>query len=148
MRRNRRCRANSQNTNTESRALNIMQRQRVFPFVLIAVTTGTRYRTKSSGDRQLQTLSIPKPKFQFGDLVACDWVNDDDLSEDFGANYHYEGIIMGMVWSPKGWNIKGWVYHVKWVKDRSCQLNIVGQIEETHESELKRVAVKRKSGSP
>jgi hypothetical protein len=68
---------------------------------------------------QREVLAIPtetQPKFKIGDLVAEDWVNDDDKVEtEFGQ-------ILGMAYFKKAqscFEANTWVYYVNWTHSTS-----------------------------
>jgi hypothetical protein len=68
---------------------------------------------------QPEVLIIPtevQPKFKIGDLVAEDWVNDDDEAEsEFGQ-------ILGMAYFKKAqscFEANSWVYYVNWTHSTS-----------------------------
>jgi hypothetical protein len=68
---------------------------------------------------QPEVLAIPtevQPKFKIGDLVAEDWVNDDDEVEtEFGQ-------VLGMAYFKKAqscFEANTWVYYVNWTHSTS-----------------------------
>jgi hypothetical protein len=68
---------------------------------------------------QPEVLAIPtetQPKFKIGDLVAEDWVNDDDKVEtEFGQ-------VLGMAYFKKAqscFEANTWVYYVNWTHSTS-----------------------------
>jgi hypothetical protein len=68
---------------------------------------------------QPEVLAIPtevQPKFKIGDLVAEDWVNDDDKAEtEFGQ-------VLGMAYFKKAqscFEANTWVYYVNWTHSTS-----------------------------
>lgn len=69
--------------------------------------------------RQPKVLLLPtevQPKFQMGDLVAEDWVNDDDeVNTEFGQ-------VLGMAYFKKAqscFEANSWVYYVNWTHSTS-----------------------------
>ncbi|MEG4534670.1 hypothetical protein [Microcoleus sp. D2_18a_D3] len=57
----------------------------------------------------------PLPKFNIGDLIASDWVDDED--EDAPDSATDFGEILGMRWLPEvesGLAANTWVYFVRW----------------------------------
>jgi hypothetical protein len=70
-------------------------------------------------ERQSKVSVIPtevQPKFKIGDLVAEDWVNDDDEVEtEFGQ-------VLGMAYFKKAqssFEANTWVYYVNWTHSTS-----------------------------
>lgn len=70
-------------------------------------------------ERRSEILAIPtevQPKFKIGDLVAEDWVNDDDEVEtEFGQ-------ILGMAYfkeTQRCFGRNSWVYYVNWTHSTS-----------------------------
>ncbi len=70
-------------------------------------------------ERQPKILAIPakvQPKFKIGDLVAEDWVNDDDETEtEFGQ-------VLGMAYFKKAqscFEADTWIYYVNWTHSTS-----------------------------
>jgi hypothetical protein len=68
---------------------------------------------------QPETLVIPievQPKFKIGDLVAEDWVNDDDeVNTEFGQ-------VLGMAYfktAQSCFPANSWVYYVNWTSSTS-----------------------------
>jgi hypothetical protein len=68
---------------------------------------------------QREVLAIPtetQPKFKIGDLVAEDWVNDDDeVDTEFGQ-------VLGMAYFKKAqscFEANTWVYYVNWTHSTS-----------------------------
>ena len=68
---------------------------------------------------QPEVLAIPtevQPKFKIGDLVAEDWVNDDDeVDTEFGQ-------VLGMAYFKKAqscFEANTWVYYVNWTHSTS-----------------------------
>jgi hypothetical protein len=68
---------------------------------------------------QSETLVTPtevQPKFKIGDLVAEDWVNDDDeVNTEFGQ-------VLGMAYFKKAqscFEANSWVYYVNWTSSTS-----------------------------
>jgi hypothetical protein len=57
------------------------------------------------------TLTEVQPQFKIGDLVAQDWVDEDDVAAtDFGQ-------VFGMCYFPKAQSCfpgKSWVYYIHW----------------------------------
>lgn len=91
---------------------------------------------------QPEVLAIPtktQPKFKIGDLVAEDWVNEDDkVDTEFGQ-------ILGMSYfkeAQKGYfEANTWVYYVNWThstSDADFAYPTYDQ-EPTRESDLRRV---------
>jgi hypothetical protein len=63
----------------------------------------------------------PLPEFQIGDLVASDWIGDDDEdTPDSGTDF---GEILGMRWVPQpdefSLATNTWVYFVYWTHSTS-----------------------------
>jgi hypothetical protein len=70
-------------------------------------------------ERRSEVLVTPtevQPKFKIGDLVAEDWVNDDDQVEtEFGQ-------VLGMAYFKKAqscFKANSWVYYVNWTSSTS-----------------------------
>lgn len=70
-------------------------------------------------ERRSEVLAIPtevQPKFKIGDLVAEDWVNDDDeVDTEFGQ-------VLGMAYFKKAqscFEANTWVYYVNWTHSTS-----------------------------
>jgi hypothetical protein len=70
-------------------------------------------------ERRSEVLAIPtetQPKFKIGDLVAEDWVNDnDELHTEFGQ-------VLGMAYFKKAqscFEANTWVYYVNWTSSTS-----------------------------
>jgi hypothetical protein len=70
-------------------------------------------------ERRSEVLAIPtetQPKFKIGDLVAEDWVNDDDeLHTEFGQ-------VLGMAYfktAQSCFEANTWVYYVNWTHSTS-----------------------------
>jgi hypothetical protein len=80
-------------------------------FAIIGVLLLPEHRSKA-----LLTPTEVQPKFQIGDLVAEDWVNDDDQPEtEFGQ-------ILGMAYFKKAqscFEANTWVYYVNWTSSTS-----------------------------
>jgi len=67
----------------------------------------------------------PSPEFKIGDLVACDWVNDDE-DEDEDEQITDYGEVCGMRWLPEAESIfpaKIWVYYIWWTHTTSKAWN-------------------------
>jgi hypothetical protein len=70
-------------------------------------------------ERRSEVLVIPTevhPKFKIGDLVAEDWINDDDKVEtEFGQ-------VLGMAYFKKAqscFEANSWVYYINWTSSTS-----------------------------
>jgi hypothetical protein len=70
-------------------------------------------------ERRSEILVTPtevQPKFKIGDLVAEDWVNDDDeVNTEFGQ-------VLGMAYFKKAqscFEANSWVYYVNWTSSTS-----------------------------
>jgi len=70
-------------------------------------------------ERQSKVLVIPtkvQPKFQIGDLVAEDWLDEDDeIATEFGQ-------VLGMAYFQKAqscFKADTWVYYVNWMSSTS-----------------------------
>jgi hypothetical protein len=70
-------------------------------------------------ERRSELLTTPtevQPKFKIGDLVAEDWVNDEDKVEtEFGQ-------VLGMAYFKKAqscFEANSWVYYVNWTHSTS-----------------------------
>ncbi|MEG4857753.1 hypothetical protein QUB75_09000 [Microcoleus sp. K1-B6] len=64
--------------------------------------------------------SYPSPAFNIGDLIASDWVDDDDEDAPDSATDFSE--ILGMRWLPEsesGLAANTWVYFVRWTHTTS-----------------------------
>ena len=62
---------------------------------------------------------LPEPEFAIGDLIASDWIDEEDEdAPDPGTDF---GEILGMRWpseweTKSAWDAKTWVYFVKWTR--------------------------------
>jgi hypothetical protein len=66
--------------------------------------------------KMLATPTEVQPKFKIGDLVAEDWINDDDKVEtEFGQ-------VLGMAYFKKAqscFEANSWVYYINWTSSTS-----------------------------
>jgi hypothetical protein len=94
-------------------------------------------------ERRSEVLVTPtevQPKFKIGDLVAQDWVDEDDLAAtDFGQ-------VFGMCYFPEAQSCfpaKSWVYYINWTSSTTCDINSISfpcyDGEGTRESDLRLV---------
>jgi hypothetical protein len=82
-----------------------------------------------------------QPKFKIGDLVAQDWVDEDDLAAtDFGQ-------VFGMCYFPEPQSCfpgKSWVYYINWTHSTTSDVNSITfpcyDGEGTRESDLRLVS--------
>jgi hypothetical protein len=79
-----------------------------------------------------------QPKFKIGDLVAQDWVDEDDVpATDFGQ-------VFGMCYFPETQSCfpaKSWVYYINWTSSTTSDVNSITfpcyDGEGTRESDLR-----------
>ena len=92
--------------------------------------------------RELSVMQTEvQPKFKIGDLVAQDWVDEDDLvATDFGQ-------VFGMCYFPEPKSCfpgKSWVYYIKWTSSTTSDVNSITfpcyDGEGTSESDLRLVS--------
>lgn len=81
-------------------------------------------RTVSDSIHDRPLLSVPRPKFWFGQQVCWEWTSNDDLDPNYGKTYRDLGQVVGMVWQPPHYKDVGWVYWVKWVEVASPTVSL------------------------
>jgi hypothetical protein len=94
-------------SNADEQTSALSRRDLLGKFSAIAVT--------ATGAKLLSQLAIPAkyplPQFNIGDLVAEDWIDEDDEKQtDFGE-------ILGVRWLPEGhscFEANTWVYYIYW----------------------------------
>ena len=82
-----------------------------------------------------------QPKFKIGDLVAQDWVDEDDVAAtDFGQ-------VFGLCYFPEPQSCfpgKSWVYYINWTSSTTCGIDSITfpcyDGEGTRESDLRLVS--------
>jgi hypothetical protein len=73
-------------------------------------------------ERQPKVLVTPtkvQPKFKIGDLVAEDWVNDEDDDDKVETDF---GQVLGMAYFQEArqyFEADSWVYYVNWTSSTS-----------------------------
>jgi hypothetical protein len=104
-------------------------------FFVMAVATAAASRSR----KILIPKAYPLPKFKIGDLVAEDWVGDDDVAAtDFGQ-------VLGMRYLSEAQSCfpgNSWVYYINWTHSTTgldfCYPNYDG--EGSRESDLRLVS--------
>jgi len=80
-----------------------------------ALVTPAEVQLKPQSELQPTPTKV-QPKFKIGDLVAEDWVNDDDeVNTEFGQ-------VLGMAYFKKAqscFEANSWVYYVNWTSSTS-----------------------------
>lgn len=96
-------------------SLNFVCLRRELPGKLFVIA-GALLLPKSQRENSV-TQTETQPKFKIGDLVASDWVDDDDdEAPDSGTDF---GEILGMRWVPEresGCKPNTWLYFVNWTQ--------------------------------
>jgi hypothetical protein len=97
-----------------TKPLNFVCSRRELPGKLFAI--GVALLLPERRSELLTTPTEVQPKFKIGDLVAEDWVNDEDKVEtEFGQ-------VLGMAYFKKAqscFEANSWVYYVNWTHSTS-----------------------------
>jgi hypothetical protein len=82
--------------------------------------------TPTEGQQPKPQLEVPvtptevQPKFKIGDLVAEDWVNDEDDNDKLETDF---GQVLGMAYFQEAqqqyFEAHSWVYYVNWTSSTS-----------------------------
>ena len=99
---------------SSSEPLNFVCSRRELPGKLLAIAGAFLLPERQS--KVPVTPTEVQPKFKIGDLVAEDWVNDEDQTEsEFGQ-------VLGMAYFKKAqscFEANSWVYYVNWTSSTS-----------------------------